>query len=288
LGTFAVAQIVRVLPRTHISRAVGRLCDLELPPLVSRAMVGAYASAFDVDLDEAVLPNGRGAFASFDAFFTRRVRSHDGIAPPETVTMVSPADGRLEQFGRVEPGGNIRVKGRAYSALDLLGDPQHVDRFAAGRYAVVYLSPRDYHRVHAPAAGRIVEVRSMPGDLLPVNSVGQLHFPDVLVRNRRVAIFVETAELGWAAVVMVAAMLVGRISVTGFPERDVPLGTHLLDAPIAVDRGDELGIFHLGSTVVLFTERGAAGKWIRALGRIQMGEPLAEEADEAAGTGGWS
>lgn len=280
VGTYAFAQLLRVLPRTRITRAVGRLVDLELPPQLSRAVVGAYVRAYGVDLDEAEPLNGRGAYASFDAFFTRPLRhgARPLSAPPHA--MLSPADGRLDAYGPVEADGEILVKGRAYQATDLLASNQAAQRYLGGQFAVIYLSPRDYHRVHAPVAGRITEVRSCPGDLFPVNAVSEQHIPNFLVRNRRVAIELETEPHGVVTVVMVAAMIVGRITVTGIEARDVPYGTHRPSPPIALDRAEELAVFHLGSTAVIFTEPGAVAPFDRPLGSIRLGERMTLSAQE--------
>jgi phosphatidylserine decarboxylase len=269
--TYAFAQLLRVLPRTRITRAVGRLCDMPLPPAVSKAVVGAYVRAYQVDLDEAEPLNGRGAYASFDEFFTRPLR--DGARPFVDDALISPADGRLDAHG---PVGDdvIEVKGRCYSASDLLGSEAAAARYRGGQFAVIYLSPRDYHRVHAPVAGRIVEVRSCPGDLFPVNAVSERHIPNFLVRNRRVAIEIESSSCGIVTVVMVAAMIVGRITVTGIQGCDVPLGVFRPDPPTPVERGAELSVFHLGSTAVLFTEPGKAVDIDRSLGPIMLGQAL--------------
>jgi phosphatidylserine decarboxylase len=274
VGTYAFAQLLRALPRTRITRAVGRLVDLELPPTLSRAVVGAYVRAYGVDLDEAEPLNGRGAYASFDAFFTRPLRR--GVRPVDAPsdTLLSPADGRLDASGPVEQDGEILVKGRPYRASDLLASEQAADRYLGGQFAVIYLSPRDYHRVHAPVSGTITEIRSCPGDLFPVNSVSEQHIPNFLVRNRRVAIELTTESHGLVTVVMVAAMIVGRITVTGVDALDVPLGTHRPESPVALERGDELAVFHLGSTAVIFTEPGAAAPFDRPHGSIRLGERL--------------
>ncbi|MCA9618823.1 MAG: phosphatidylserine decarboxylase, partial [Myxococcales bacterium] len=112
VGTYAFAQLLRVLPRTRITRAVGRLVDLELPPWLSRAVVGVYAKAYDVNLDEAEPLNGSRAYPSFDAFFTRPLR--DGARSYERAPLTSPADGRLDASGPVSADGEISVKGRPY------------------------------------------------------------------------------------------------------------------------------------------------------------------------------
>jgi phosphatidylserine decarboxylase len=284
VGTYAFAQLLRVLPRTRITRAVGRLCDLELPPALSRAVVGAYVRAYRVDLDEAAPLNGARAYSSFDAFFTRSLR--DGartIQAPDDV-LVSPADGRLDAVGTVDPEGAIVVKGRPYRVLDLLGSAGEAARYAGGQFAVVYLSPRDYHRVHAPAAGWLSEVRSYPGELFPVNSVSERHIPGFLARNRRVALAIDSEPggspapgmpaVGRVSVVMVAAMIVGRITVTSMTARDVPFGTHLPDPPPLLGRGSELAVFHLGSTAVIFVEPGKVRPFDRSMGAVKLGDPL--------------
>jgi len=272
VGTYAFAQLLRVLPRTRITRAVGRLCELGLPVPISRLLVGAYVRAYDVDLDDAESLNGAAAYRSFDAFFTRGLR--DGARAPcvDREALVSPADGVLQAVGCVTEDGWITVKGSQYRADELLLSEREAERHRGGHYAVIYLSPRDYHRVHSPAAGRFVEVRSAPGELFPVNRISELYFPGFLTRNRRVAMAIDTSR-GRITVVMVAAMIVGRITVTGIGARDVPFGRHPIEPPLELVRGDEIGIFHLGSTAIVFTEPGAK-PLARAPGPIRLGESL--------------
>jgi len=257
---------------------MGRLADARLHPAVADAVVGAYVRAYDVNLADTVPPDG--SFASFDAFFTRPLR--DGARPlcADPDAFVSPADGRLEDAGPVHAGGKLTIKGRAYAVTDLVGDPAEVERYEGGQFAIVYLSPRDYHRVHAPIAGKINLIRSLPGDLYPVNSIGERHVPSLFSTNRRVAIVIDTAEHGRVTVVMVGAMIVGRITVTAVDARDVPLGNHVIDPGLPVARGDEIGMFHLGSTAVIFAEKGKAAPWRRPSNghglRVLMGEALGE------------
>jgi phosphatidylserine decarboxylase len=276
VATYAAAQILRVLPRVRITRAVGRLCDAKLHPAVANAVVKLYVRAYQVNLDDTVAPESpSGAFPSFDAFFTRQLR--DGARPvcDDAGAIVSPADGRLEDIGPVDTGGSLRIKGRDYAVADLVGDPAEVARYEGGQFAIVYLSPRDYHRVHAPVAGRVTLVRSLPGDLFPVNSIGERHVPSLFSTNRRVAIVIDTPHQGRVTVVMVGAMIVGRITVSAVDAHDVPLGTHVIDPPQPVERGDEIGIFHMGSTAVVFVEKGAAPVWPKpATPKIRMGEPF--------------
>jgi phosphatidylserine decarboxylase len=283
VATYAAAQLLRVLPREGITRVMGRLADVQLHPALADAVVGLYVRAYRVDLAETVPPPG--SFASFDAFFTRPLRAGARIVSADPEAIVSPADGRLEDTGPVHAGGALRIKGRSYAVADLVGDPAEVARYEGGQFAIVYLSPRDYHRVHAPVDGRITRVRSLPGDYFPVNSIGERHVDRLFSTNRRVAIVIDTAAKGRVTVVMVGAMIVGRITVGAVDARDVPLGDHVIDPALPVARGDEIGMFHLGSTAVVFVEKDRAAPFRRARPagpgarqtpgpRILMGEPL--------------
>jgi phosphatidylserine decarboxylase len=287
VATFAAAQILRVLPRVRITRAVGKLADARVPLPVASAVVSIFTRAYNVDLGEAIQPDA--GFDSFDAFFTRRLREGARPITSDPTVVVSPSDGRLEAIGTVskaaagagQSGGRFLIKGRDYRADELLGDPEEAARYEGGHFAVVYLSPRDYHRVHAPVAGTIGQIRSMPGDLFPVNAIGERHVPSLFSINRRVAIPIDTETRGRVTVVMVGAMIVGRITVSVLRDRDVPLGVHDIAPPRAVSRGEEIGVFHLGSTAVVFVEPGAISpvkgrnsEALRSLGPIRLGEPL--------------
>jgi phosphatidylserine decarboxylase len=276
VASFAAVQILRALPRTRVSRAVGRLCDTTLPAGVSRAVVGLYVRAYRVDLDECEAPEG--AYPSFDKFFTRQLKPGQRAICPNVGEVASPADGRIEAIGPIDLTGTLLVKERPYRVAELIGDEADAQRYAGGQFAVVYLSPRDYHRVHAPVAGAITLVRSMPGDLFPVNAIGERHVPSLFSTNRRVAIVIDTQSMGRVTVTMVGAIIVGRITVTALPGPDVPLGDHVLDPPRPVAKGDEIGIFHLGSTAIVFTERGRAAPFGRGAGPVRLGQSLAGDA----------
>lgn len=247
---------------------MGRLCDRELPSTVARPLLRAYCRAYGVDLDEAE-PQPSG-YPSFDAFFTRTLRS--GARHVSSDALVSPADGLLSSAGRVDPGARLFVKGQPYEVSELTGDPADAPRYSGGEFAVVYLAPGDYHRVHSPVEGTMQFVRGIPGDLYPVNRIGERYVPQLFVRNSRVVFPIETQGLGRVTAIMVGAVIVGRITATGLSFADVPPGEHSFTAPRAVLRGDEIGIFHLGSTVVLLLEPGISMP--RPLGKIRYGESL--------------
>jgi len=270
--TYATAQFLRVLPRARIGRALGRLADHRWSPPLGRAVIGLYSHMYDVSLDEC---ENRGPWPSFDAFFTRRLREGSRRLPKDPRNVLSPADGRVESMSRVGREGTFVVKGRPYRVAELVGDAAEAERFIGGAGFVVYLSPRDYHRVHAPVGGTIARIRSMPGDYFPVNAIGTRHVPKLFCRNRRVAIEIDSDEgLGRVTVVMVAAMIVGRITTVGVDHRDVPFGDHAFDPPLHVSRGAEVGVFHLGSTAVVFVEERAADQWLVGEGPVRYGQPL--------------
>jgi phosphatidylserine decarboxylase len=269
--TFAAAQVLRLLPRTRITRAVGRLADARVPGPVASAAVGLYARAYAVDLDEAVRP--ATGWASFDEFFTRSLKGGQRPQPDDPEAIVSPADGRIESFGPVVSRGHFSVKGRPYRAEQLLGDEAEAARYEGGQFCVVYLSPRDYHRVHAPVAGSVARVRSFAGDLFPVNSIGERHVRSLFAINRRVSIPIDNDAHGRVTVVLVGAMVVGRITTPFVPGRDVPIGDFGLEPARTVQRGDEIGVFHLGSTAVVFFEPGVS-RLECGVGPVRFGAPL--------------
>jgi phosphatidylserine decarboxylase len=268
LATWLTVQVLRALPRRRLSRAAGRLCARQLPSGVSRVVERAYVRVYGVDMTD-VAPR-QSAYSTLDAFFTRPLRP--GARTIGQARVVSPADGALVALGRIEREARFRVKAQDYAAHELIGEP--ADVYIGGSYAVVYLAPRDYHGVHAPVDGTIRGVRSIPGDVYPVNTLGERHVPRLLVRNERVIVFIETRALGRVAVVLVGAFCVGRITVPMLPAWAVPEGHHLIEPPRPVLRGDEIGTFHLGSTVVVLV--AADARRAREPGPIQYGQSLFE------------
>ena len=268
LVNLAAAQLLRILPRERISRAVGRLCEQPLPSLLSSAVSRAYAHAYGVDMAEAAAPHG--CYRSFDAFFTRTLR--EGARPVANAPVVSPSDGVVSSAGLIDDGARMFVKARPYEVGELLGDPNLARDYVGGQYLVIYLSPRDYHRVHCPVDGSLLSVIATPGDCFPVNSLGERAVPQLYVRNRRVTFLIETDERRRIALVMVGAFIVGKIGINALGERELTEGQHRFDPAIRLNRGDEIGAFHLGSTVVLLA--GAGVSLDAKEGKIRCGESL--------------
>ena len=254
-----------------LSRMTGRFSDLRLPRVILVPVIRAYARAFGADLGEAELPPE--AYPSFNAFFTRRLREGARPIAGGDGVVVSPCDSRLSVIGPVPPEGRLeQVKSSSYSIEALLGSPEDAAPFRRGVHATLYLSPAMYHRVHSPVDGRVVAWRYVPGRLFPVNGAGVRSVPGLFTRNERVAVFLDTPAHGPVAVVLVGAANVGRMSLAFadlVTNRGRAAGRGVPAEPVAVKRGDEVGAFNLGSTVVLLladpglSPASAAGELVR-------------------------
>lgn len=259
------------------ARALGRVARVRLPVRVSRWVVRRYARHFDValsDVDPLALEEG---FATLDAFFTRRLRSGIRMVDRDPDTLVSPSDGTLREVLDLDDDAEVTVKGRAYSLSGLLANPDHARAFRGGKIASIYLHPRDYHRVHCPTDALGHEVTLVPGRLLPVNDAAVERRPDLFARNERMIHMLE-AGCGPLAVVMVAAFGVGHMTCSYARIEPHPrkLRRHTLDPPVRLAKGDEIGVFHLGSTVLVAVPPGV--EVVAPLGRIRFGASLFREA----------
>ncbi|MDB4972644.1 MAG: Phosphatidylserine decarboxylase [Myxococcaceae bacterium] len=257
---------------------MGRIADISGPTLLVQSMIRSFVRIYDVDLSEAIVPaNG---FESFDAFFTRALKPDARAIDESADTVVSPADGRIEDFGVIESHSRFLVKGHEYEVGELLGAPEEAESFRGGTFFIVYLSPRDYHRVHAPVDGRVQRARHVDGTLWPVNSIGLDHVPRLFAKNERVTTM-QSSRFGTVATVMVGAIGVGRISMSFdariTTNRGRPAG--LLDyqerGP-TISRGGELGRFHLGSTAIVLLGPQHRFKFAVEAGKhVQMGQVVA-------------
>ncbi|MEM1418145.1 MAG: archaetidylserine decarboxylase [Myxococcota bacterium] len=279
--TRLTAESLRLLPRKRVSRALGSVAAQRVPQPALQAAIRGFVAAFQVDLSEAEVP--AGGFTSFDAFFTRRLRAGARPLDPDPAVLLSPADGVLEDAGPIDAEGSLRIKGRPYTVRELLG-AEGAASYAGGWYGLIYLSPRDYHRVHAPVGGPVRERRYLPGSLWPVNAIGVRHVPQLFARNERVAVVQDAPGFGAVTTLLVGAIVVGSIGLafeagrtnagaggTFHPEHRAygDLGPELA-------RGDELGVFHLGSTVVVFARPEAHLRARVSVGEaVRVGEALA-------------
>lgn len=265
-----------ILPQHLLSRLVGYFASSEITWL-KNALISTFISQYNVDMTQAVHENADD-YRSFNEFFTRPLK--EGVRPlaDSDTYILNPADGTISQLGKIENGRIFQAKGQSYSANELLGGNQTLaDKFVDGQFATIYLSPRDYHRMHMPIAGKLISTHYIPGDLFSVNQTTAENVPRLFSRNERLVTIFDT-ELGEVAVVMVGAMIVAGIeTVWGGGGREQARDLHEFDPAVSLQAGDEMGRFYLGSTVVLLFQKDVIS-WNEELSAgtaVQMGQSLA-------------
>jgi phosphatidylserine decarboxylase len=283
----AALRLLRLLPQGLLSRLAGRVAEIPLPPFLRGPVNGIFARLVGVDLSESL--GAPRDYPTVSAFFGRELRPGLRGWPPDDGVPGSPVDGRIGVCGRLSEGTALQAKGIPYSVADLLGSGSDGARFRSGVFVTLYLSPRHYHRIHAPARARIGKARAIPGRLLPVNLPAVRRIPNLFPRNERLVAFLESPDLAMA-LVAVGAYNVGRISAAFDPPWNGPRGRGVTnragfrepeersyDSPIEVAAGDEIMRFHLGSTVVLLmTPLGGGG--------LRLNPTLVEGAEILLGT----
>ena len=246
---FLAVKAVRVIPRARTGRLIGSFAASP----ASRKIIGQFIKAFGIDASEAEKEIGH--YSTLAEFFTRRLKP--GSRPIDEIpgSIVSPVDALLHETGRPSGHTRIDVKGRTLSFAGLLGENE-ARIFEKGGYSVHYLSPRDYHRIHSPTSGSITAWEHIPGDFLPVFPRALREFGPVFTKNERVNVFMDT-RFGKFAVSMVAAMGVGNIGLS-FSELKTNTGLDgtrcELKVHKPVTKGGEIGVFNLGSTVIVCWE----------------------------------
>ncbi|WP_108126265.1 archaetidylserine decarboxylase [Saccharospirillum mangrovi] len=265
-------------PHHLLSRVVGRLAASEWAP-IRRSFIGLFARRFQVNMSEAEREN-LSEYRNFNDFFTRALKADARPLPTDANRLICPVDGAVSQAGAIEAGRIFQAKGRDYSLTELLGgDADQAKTFRDGRFATLYLSPRDYHRIHMPCDAQLIRTTFVPGRLFSVNGVTAEHVPNLFARNERLVCEFNTAK-GRMILVLVGAMIVASIE-TVWAGIVAPAGSriqhrHFGDAGPSFKRGDEMGRFRLGSTVIAVFEAGAL-EWDAAISAgqpVRLGQPL--------------
>lgn len=250
-----------LLPKLALTRLLGRLADAR-GGRATTAVIRAFVGRYGVAMAEAERPDP-AAYATFNEFFTRALRP--GARPIASADWVCPVDGRVSQCGAIAEGGLLQAKGERYTVQALLGgDAALAASFAGGHFATLYLSPRDYHRIHMPAAGRLRRMVHVPGALFSVNPATVRGVPGLFARNERVVcLFVQDRQGCDAAfgMVLVGATVVGSIATAWHggvnPPRPGKVRSWAYDeGELRLAQGQEMGRFLLGSTVVLLLPPG--------------------------------
>jgi len=243
-------------------------------------LIDTVVRRFGVDLDEAAQSDPT-AYASFNAFFTRALKPGVRLPDPDPRTLVMPADGRISQLGAIQDGRIFQAKGQSFTAAELLGDEAAAQPFRDGLYATVYLSPRDYHRVHMPWTGTLRETVHVPGRLFSVGPDAVRNVPRLFARNERLVCHFDT-DFGPMASVMVGALLVSGVETVWSGEEIPAYGDRITRKDyrgrgIVLERFAEMARFNYGSTVVVLLPPGVAefAPQLQAESAVKLGQALA-------------
>ena len=271
-----------LLPKQALTRFAGTVASARrggVPTQIIRRFVARYG----VDMNEAAEPD-IGAYASFNEFFTRALKP--GARPLAHADLVCPVDGAISQFGAIDRDQLLQAKGHRFSTTALVGgDAELAARFEHGHFATLYLSPKDYHRIHMPCAGRLLRMIYVPGALFSVNPTTARGVPGLFARNERVVCVFET-DHGPLVLALVGATIVGSMETVWHGGVNPPRSKRLRewrydgadDQRVELAQGAEMGRFLLGSTVVLLMPNGALRfNPVWAPGRaIRLGEAMAD------------
>ena len=273
-----------LLPKRALTAFGGRIAGARAGAATTR-LVRWFVRKYGVDMSEAAEPD-IAQYASFNDFFTRALKP--GARPLAQATLVCPVDGAISQFGAIDRDRILQAKGHDYTTSALVGgDATLAARFEHGSFATLYLSPKDYHRIHMPCAARLVRMIHVPGDLFSVNPTTARGVPGLFARNERVVCVFESAAVGTFVLALVGATIVGSMATVWHGVVNAPRGALLREwrydeAQVELAQGAEMGRFLLGSTVVMLFAPPADGGLLRfnpqwAPGRtIRLGEAMAD------------
>ncbi|MEO6226312.1 MAG: archaetidylserine decarboxylase [Thermomonas sp.] len=282
-----LTTLTYILPHRLLS-SLARALAYSDSPATSRWLIDTVTRKFGVDLSEAAEPDPR-AYPSFNAFFTRALKPSARVADPDPAALLMPADGRISQCGDIVPLGNgdgriFQAKGQSFTAAELLGDEAAAEPFADGIFATVYLSPRDYHRVHMPWTGTLRETVHVPGRLFSVGPDAVRNVPRLFARNERLVCHFDT-EFGPMAMVMVGALLVSGVE-TIWSGIEIPAYGDCVTVKdyrsqaITLERFAEMARFNYGSTVIVLLPKGvvALSPELTSEMPVRLGQRLALRA----------
>ncbi|WP_321348430.1 archaetidylserine decarboxylase [Halopseudomonas oceani] len=271
-----------LLPHHLLSRLAGCLANCTWS-WVKNPFITWFVKRYQVDMSQALEENPT-AYSSFNDFFTRALKPDARPLDQTSGSILCPADGAISQLGKIEHGRIFQAKGHSFSVQELLGgNAELAAPFQGGEFATVYLSPRDYHRVHMPLGGTLKEMIYVPGKLFSVNQTTAENVPELFARNERVVCLFDT-EAGPMAVVLVGAMIVASVEtvwagLVAPPSRELRSTAYGQAAP-SLEKGDEMGRFKLGSTAIVLFGPDAM-RWsesLKAGDSVQMGQLMGSVA----------
>ena len=270
----------RLLPKHALSRLIAKLAESRNIRL-KNALINRAIKTFNINMDEA-LSDDLNSYESFNAFFTRELKPEARPLESGANIITSPADGVISQAGAITKDKILQAKNVDYSVERLVGDKHQGSRYENGTFATIYLSPKDYHRVHIPADGQLQSTRYIPGELFSVNQQTAETVPNLFARNERLVCEFTSQQLGHFSVIFVGAMLVAGIeTVWAGMEQPGPGAVRETDFStqnLYFSKGDEIGRFKFGSTVImLFPENSVSlEQQINCTSPVKVGEKFAE------------
>ncbi|BEP92113.1 archaetidylserine decarboxylase [Acidovorax sp. A79] len=268
-----------LMPKQALTTLAGKFASARLGGLTT-SVIRRFVARYNVNMAEAANPD-IASYASFNDFFTRALKP--GARPLAQADLVCPVDGAISQFGPIAKDQIFQAKGHTYSTTALVGgDAAAAARFDNGHFATLYLSPRDYHRIHMPCAGELTRMVHVPGNLFSVNPTTARGVPGLFARNERVVCFFESAQ-GPFVLVLVGATIVGSMATVWHgqvnpPRPGTPRQWDYAQGQVSLRQGEEMGRFLLGSTVVMLFPQGPLQfnpQWAPAR-PIQLGEAMAQ------------
>lgn len=274
-----------LLPKQALTQFAGLVASRERGKMTT-GIIRRFIARYRVNMDEALEPN-IARYATFNDFFTRALKP--GARPLAQADLICPVDGAVSQFGAIEHDQIFQAKGHRYSTTALVGgDAKLAAQFQNGSFATIYLSPKDYHRIHMPCDGRLTRMIYVPGDLFSVNPLTARGVPGLFARNERVVCVFETAR-GPFVLALVGATIVGSMATVWHGVVNPPRGKVVREwlypaepgqPAIELKKGEEMGRFLLGSTVVMLFPKGPLGfnpDWAPGRG-VRLGEAMASYA----------
>jgi len=240
-----------ILPRNLFSRVCGNIADFNIPTFVLEPLIKLFSQIYGVNLAES--EKKISEFRTFNEFFTRRLIKEARPIDQRKNSILSPVDGFIGEFGTIINNKLIQAKGLEYRVDDLLEDQNRTKKYNGGKFVTIYLAPQNYHRIHSMVNGEVREFSYIPGDLWTVSLLGLHHVNNLFARNERLTTYIDS-EKGECALVKVGATVVGRIRVNYHNQISNLKGAQVkkivLENPYNLKKGQEIGLFELGSTVI--------------------------------------
>ena len=267
----------KIIPQAMLSRLLGKVAENETV-FLKDALIKLFIASYRIPVNEAQEEDLK-KYNHFNAFFTRALKAELRPIDANRHAIVSPADGTIAQIGKVEEDRFIQAKKFTYSLLSILGNRKDwANMFNNAPFINIYLAPYNYHRVHMPINGKVLETLYMPGKVFSVNALTTQNIPGLYAQNERLLCLIETEDLGYVMMVLVGALFVAGIETVfsgNIGPSSLPIH-HKFATPVSLKKGDEFGRFKYGSTVILFFQQDKVtlSETLHEMGTVLVGQPI--------------